>query len=31
MDISMGDIKRIYSQIDVLNYLTNQISIECKY
>ena len=31
MDINMGDIKGIYSQMDVLNYLTNQISTECEY
>jgi hypothetical protein len=27
----MGGIKGIYSQMDVLNYLINQISIECEY
>jgi hypothetical protein len=31
MDINMGGIKGIYSQIDVLNYLTNQILTECEY
>jgi hypothetical protein len=31
MDINMGGIKGIYSQMDVLNYLTNQISTECEY
>ena len=25
----MGGVKGIYSQMDVLNYLTNQISTEC--
>ena len=31
MDINMGGIKGIYSQMDILNYLTNQISTECEY
>ena len=31
MDINMGGIKGIYSQMDVLNYLTNQILTECEY
>ena len=31
MDINMGSIKGIYSQMDVLNYLTNQILTECEY
>ncbi len=31
MDINMGGINGIYSQMDVLNYLTNQISTECEY
>ena len=31
MYINMGGIKGIYSQMDVLNYLTNQISTECEY
>ena len=31
MDINMGGIKGIYFQMDVLNYLTNQISTECEY
>ena len=31
MDINMGGIKGIYSQMDVLNNLTNQISTECEY
>ena len=31
MDINMGGIKGIYSQMDVLNYLTNQISTECEH
>jgi hypothetical protein len=27
----MGSIKGIYSQMDVLNYLTNQILTECEF